>query len=835
MKILYTLLEISVYSAAIILFIVVIKKVLGKRMTAAVQFSLWALLILRLLIPFSLESGLHLVKVSAPIEPPTVEAAAHESVPNDYQSEPNFSYAPATDSSTTDNNIESTSQQQPLTRSAQQETSKQTTPFKPTLSDILIAVWLVGVLAMLVFMALTYIRLRQRIQNSATILVPENVQTLIGICKSQMNVRKPVEVMISGEFESTMLLAALRPKLIIPVSMIEDQNDEVLKHCLLHEFAHCKRRDYLWYLLINVLCAVYWFNPAVWLGIRLMKQDMEAACDAHVVRTMTDGERNRYAVTLLSMFTNQTKRFQIAMGMGIAAKKEAAKRLRGIYMKRKMKFRTKLTIAILVLLVLFTCFTTACKPVESISDIQETPQNSSVQNDADEDVLAKLSFETPTEPYTAPQHWTETIEEGNLTIEIDTDITLPEVTKYPVARVEPITLTQDLVDELVEYFAPNSTIYEWPRPMTKADYEKWIERTLEDVDVDSKNVEDETMQLVALLEKEQASAPIEAPKVYVDTTLTYPILDPNEPRDIAGGRNFLSVAVERSGQKDPMISVANAVDDYNDRVYFCYIERQYASESHIDDIVEEAQHDTYQTQTLRTYSALKNIVDSITLAQEEAQPQSDKVLSDLGITYMRLVNVEKAAAFKSFDEESDLPDEDAGGYVFEYIRDYRGMVGYERKDWNGDPLEEPPIYVEPYNQEVIKIFVTEKGVQSFIWSGGVRVTEEISDSVKLLPFDQIKPVLKKQISNKHTASLSYGDVVKVKVVSAELKLGYISADDSKEVLMVPVWVFSTIDIIKVYNYQTEDFEVVQGNHNLIVINAIDGGTIDISIQKDTNS
>lgn len=508
-------------------------------------------------------------------------------------------------------------------------------------------------------------------------------------------------------------------------------------------------------------------------------------------------------------------------------------------MRRKMKLRTKLTIAILVMLMLFTCFTTACKPVERVPDTRETPQNSNAQLDViDEDVLAKLSFEAPTEPYTAPAHWTETVEDGSLTIEIDTDITLPEVTKYPAARVEPLTLTQDMVNELVDYFAPNSTLYENSFTMTKAEYEKLIEEVQIGEEVDGEYViTDDTKEHIAELREQQANAPVEVPKVYVDTTLTYrtKIDDPEEPSVTEGGKNFLWVSAERSGQRDPSICVANYVEDYNERVFFGYCDiLYYETESRINKVIEDEQRysdSPHHYRTLEIYSGLKEIVAGITMTQEEAQPHAQKVLSDLGLNYMRLVNVEKAAAFKSQDEETEIPDPDVGGYVFEYMRDLGGMVGYERDGWMGGPKEEPPAYVEPFQYETVKIFVTEKGVQCFIWGGGIRITEEISDSVKLLPFDQIQQALIKQIHNKNSASLSYGRELKVEVVSAELKLGYVSTDKFRPALMVPVWVFSTIDIERVLNYRTDEYEVIDGNHNLIVINAIDGGTIEADIPE----
>ena len=81
-----------------------------------------------------------------------------------------------------------------------------------------------------------------------------------------------------------MTWGAIRPVILLP-AYVEDWAEEQRDVVIRHERAHIERRDWLWQGFAQVMTAVFWFHPLVWLAAAQMRQEAEHAADDATLAT----------------------------------------------------------------------------------------------------------------------------------------------------------------------------------------------------------------------------------------------------------------------------------------------------------------------------------------------------------------------------------------------------------------------------------------------------------------------------------------------------------------------------------------------------------------------
>lgn len=339
------LVQVALYSAAITAGILLFRFIFKNRISPKLQYLMWWLLILRLIIPVTPDIGIHLGLQSIPQEQ-AVQAApsatapvldvAPASVPN---TQPSYeSVAPAV---------------QPDTDVAPPQ---HVNPAKSTdWYSIVFVIWLlgaIGFLGWLIFVKLRYYESLQHLMAGG----PREVYELYDRCCKELCV-KPLPLWIVNKSMSPGIAFFGEPVLLVPLSLCGDESR--LRFALLHELTHKKRGDHYMTLLLNILRAVYWFDPVVHFAFSELRSDMESACDSDVLAYIGHEQKRGYLTVILDMFSYDTEPI---LGMSqIRSKRMAKRRMKGAFMKNRTSPAFMAITLCIALIMSLCCFTTACQ------------------------------------------------------------------------------------------------------------------------------------------------------------------------------------------------------------------------------------------------------------------------------------------------------------------------------------------------------------------------------------------------------------------------------------------------------------------------------------------
>lgn len=100
---------------------------------------------------------------------------------------------------------------------------------------------------------------------------------------------------------TSFVMGILRPAIYLPRGLAEEEK----KYILLHEQIHIKRFDHIIKLVSFFTLSIHWFNPLVWAAFFLSGRDMEMSCDEAVIRRMGDNVKREYSASLLKLATGK--------------------------------------------------------------------------------------------------------------------------------------------------------------------------------------------------------------------------------------------------------------------------------------------------------------------------------------------------------------------------------------------------------------------------------------------------------------------------------------------------------------------------------------------------
>jgi TonB family protein len=156
----------------------------------------------------------------------------------------------------------------------------------PLTSSLAIAfVWMSGAVLLLFRFGAGVVAVRGMAKKAAGV-DEEGWLTLIEELRSDVGIRRRVNVFFSQLPASPMTWGVLRPTVLLPATAHE-WSKERRRVVLAHELAHVKRNDALAQIFVQLVCGIYWLNPLVWCAAHRIRIERERACDDRVLRLGT--------------------------------------------------------------------------------------------------------------------------------------------------------------------------------------------------------------------------------------------------------------------------------------------------------------------------------------------------------------------------------------------------------------------------------------------------------------------------------------------------------------------------------------------------------------------
>lgn len=266
-----TLLNMSITASYVILFVLLVRIPL-KKAPRIFSYGLWSVVLFRLVCPFSFSSALSFFGF--------FKTSSMEHIPA------NLGYMPKPQGNVgvdaLDNLINSSLPSTAPTASADKV---------EIIIFILSLLWIAGVIGLLIYYGISYIRLQRKV--STAILISDNIYKCENI-------------------KSSFVMGVIKPRIYLPASLLEKEKGYIL----MHERIHIKRFDYLIKPLAFFAACLHWFNPLVWMSFVLMSQDMEMSCDEGVLKEMGRDIKKDYSSSLLAQSIDKSMINGIPLAFG---------------------------------------------------------------------------------------------------------------------------------------------------------------------------------------------------------------------------------------------------------------------------------------------------------------------------------------------------------------------------------------------------------------------------------------------------------------------------------------------------------------------------------------
>lgn len=149
---------------------------------------------------------------------------------------------------------------------------------------LLLALWLAGSAAFILWQSASYIAFMRRLGIGSQV---------------HASLAQDVGIIESAEVDGPLAIGLLDRWIVVPADFAIRYTPQEQQLALRHERIHHQREDIFWNMVALAVLALNWFNPVAYLAFRAFRTDQELSCDAAVAAGASGEERRDYAFALV--------------------------------------------------------------------------------------------------------------------------------------------------------------------------------------------------------------------------------------------------------------------------------------------------------------------------------------------------------------------------------------------------------------------------------------------------------------------------------------------------------------------------------------------------------
>lgn len=220
------------------------------------------------------------------------------------------------------------------------------------ITDILLTLWLAGVIACVLWQGIGYYRLIHSLKGTSRSVERADLHTILQEQCADLVIDREIPLRVSSAADCPMLAGFIHPTLYLPDERISRTDAAFIFR---HELTHYKHGDLWLKLLLLAARCLHWFNPLVHLIERFAQEDIEAACDDAVVRGHDGAYRRAYGETILRSAIAQVQKRKALVSCFGDDKKTLMRRFEGLFDKSVKKRGVALVVMIALLVGSLSC------------------------------------------------------------------------------------------------------------------------------------------------------------------------------------------------------------------------------------------------------------------------------------------------------------------------------------------------------------------------------------------------------------------------------------------------------------------------------------------------